>query len=271
MINTLVYYHSNCPDGFGSAWAFSKFYSDKAEYIPFTYGNKIKDYEGKNVFFLDCSCDREYLLEIKSKAKSLVLIDHHITALNNLGDLDFCKIDMDNSGCVLSWKYLYSEKETPIILRYIEDRDLWKWNMKHSKEILCYVDSFDRTFSNWDHINNLLSSGEESFNTVIKSGSDILRYKSQLAEKISKNSERIKICGYNGIMVNSPFLQGEIADELTSYDVVLVYYRVGSMYKCSLRTTKDNVNVAKIAEKFGGGGHRKASGFVTSNLEKVIR
>jgi len=30
---------------------------------------------------------------------------------------------------------------------------------------------------------------------------------------------------------------------------------------CSLRTTRDNVNVAKLAEKFGGGGHVKSAGF----------
>jgi len=31
--------------------------------------------------------------------------------------------------------------------------------------------------------------------------------------------------------------------------------------KASLRTTKDNIDVAKIAQAFGGGGHKKAAGF----------
>ena len=30
----------------------------------------------------------------------------------------------------------------------------------------------------------------------------------------------------------------------------------------SLRTASDNVNVAKIAEEYGGGGHQKAAGFI---------
>ena len=33
------------------------------------------------------------------------------------------------------------------------------------------------------------------------------------------------------------------------------------LVKCSLRTTKQNVNVSKFAGFFGGGGHVKASGF----------
>lgn len=31
--------------------------------------------------------------------------------------------------------------------------------------------------------------------------------------------------------------------------------------KCSLRTTKDNIDVSKLAKKFGGGGHAGAAGF----------
>ena len=31
--------------------------------------------------------------------------------------------------------------------------------------------------------------------------------------------------------------------------------------KCSLRTTKDNIDVSKLAKRFGGGGHAGAAGF----------
>ncbi len=34
-----------------------------------------------------------------------------------------------------------------------------------------------------------------------------------------------------------------------------------NMIKGSLRTTKDNIDVAQIAQRFGGGGHKKAAGF----------
>lgn len=39
---------------------------------------------------------------------------------------------------------------------------------------------------------------------------------------------------------------------------------------CSLRTTRDNINLARLAEHFGGGGHIKASGFsFKGTLEKT--
>jgi len=45
-----------------------------------------------------------------------------------------------------------------------------------------------------------------------------------------------------------------------SYSVLYTENADGKV-KASLRTRKENVNVAKIAENFGGGGHTKAAGF----------
>jgi len=43
-----------------------------------------------------------------------------------------------------------------------------------------------------------------------------------------------------------------------------------NIIKCSLRTTKDHIDVSRLAQKFGGGGHAKAAGFsITGKLEKI--
>jgi phosphoesterase RecJ-like protein len=42
---------------------------------------------------------------------------------------------------------------------------------------------------------------------------------------------------------------------------LVLHEDTGNIVKGSLRTTKDDVNVADIAAKFGGGGHAKAAGF----------
>lgn len=50
---------------------------------------------------------------------------------------------------------------------------------------------------------------------------------------------------------------------LHDVDFTMVLTEVPNEYiKGSLRTTKDNVNVGALAQKLGGGGHKKASGFV---------
>lgn len=46
----------------------------------------------------------------------------------------------------------------------------------------------------------------------------------------------------------------------TDYSMLLTESKDGKV-KASLRTRKDDINVAKIAEQYGGGGHAKAAGF----------
>lgn len=60
---------------------------------------------------------------------------------------------------------------------------------------------------------------------------------------------------------------GGVADMISSipntkYSMLLTENQNGQV-KASLRTRKDDVNVAKIAEQYGGGGHAKAAGFRT--------
>ena len=56
----------------------------------------------------------------------------------------------------------------------------------------------------------------------------------------------------------------------TNFSVMLV--EKNGTVKGSLRTLKDDVDVAAIAKNFGGGGHKKAAGFtIPGRLEKEIR
>ncbi|NQT50344.1 bifunctional oligoribonuclease/PAP phosphatase NrnA [Candidatus Kuenenbacteria bacterium] len=52
--------------------------------------------------------------------------------------------------------------------------------------------------------------------------------------------------------------------------IIVIHEGKDDTIKCSLRTTKDNIDVAKLAQRFGGGGHAKAAGFsLTGRLEKT--
>ena len=54
------------------------------------------------------------------------------------------------------------------------------------------------------------------------------------------------------------------------YSVILT--EKGGKVKGSLRTLKEEVDVAKIASDFGGGGHTKAAGFtIPGKLQKEVR
>ena len=64
---------------------------------------------------------------------------------------------------------------------------------------------------------------------------------------------------------NKPEIFEGLANFLTSiYDANIIFVirqENDNFIKCSLRTTKPEINVAELAKRFGGGGHAKAAGF----------
>ena len=105
--NTVVIYHANCPDGFGSAWSFWKKYGNDIEYYPANHGDPPPGFDGKDLFIVDFSYPREILLSLKERANSVAVIDHHLSAQKDLGDLEFCHFDMNHSGAYLAWAHCF--------------------------------------------------------------------------------------------------------------------------------------------------------------------
>ena len=269
----MVLYHAGCPDGFGAAWAFWRKYRNEALYIPVSYGKEPPDVTGMEVYMVDFCYEKEAMLTLKEKAKSLIVLDHHKTGLEHCGDLDFCHFDMNHSGAYIAWAYLFGDKDVPNIVKFVEDRDLWAWKITDSEPMLLAIDSYERTFENWDRLNSYLwQTGTKQWNKILHMGEGILQYNNNLQDLIMKNSYRIDIMGYNVPAVNTPFFQSEIVNKLSvGQPFAAGYYWDGDVYRFSLRS-KDagGEDVSKIAEKFiGGGGHKRAAGFSIKNLSEL--
>ena len=183
MRKVVVYYHANCPDGFGAAWCFWRKFKDNAEYIPVKHGDLPEDVTDCYVYVVDFSFPEEILLEMKERAKRVIVLDHHISAQKKLSHLSFCHFDMSHSGAYLAWAYLFGSDEVPTLIRYIEDRDLWKWEYPDSKIILSAIDTYEKTFEKWEEIHNLLNS-IDGYNGLRSDGLAILRYKNMLIQKM---------------------------------------------------------------------------------------
>jgi|TARA_Y100000034_G_scaffold136231_1_gene211681 oligoribonuclease NrnB/cAMP/cGMP phosphodiesterase (DHH superfamily) len=267
----MVLYHANCPDGFGAAWSFWRKYGLDAEYLAVAHGAERPSVKDRDVFIVDFSYDRAIMLEMESEANSLIVLDHHKSAEETCGDLDFCHFDMDHSGAYLAWAHLFPQDNVPLLIRYIEDRDLWKWNLTSTEEILSAVDSFEKTFENWDMIHEFLDAVESiRWKRVKNMGEGILQYKRNLISSLVKNSYRTKIAGMEVPIINAPFFQSEIASSLAENEsFAAAYYFDGSSYKFSLRSSSDGEDVSKIAQLFGGGGHKNAAGFLITDLSEL--
>src|SRR5438132_799025 len=88
-VNFVIYHHP-CSDGTGSAFVAWKYLSQKfpeknITYCPMQIGALPPNgLEGKNVLICDYSYKKDILLDLIKKVNKLLIIDHHISAKNDL-------------------------------------------------------------------------------------------------------------------------------------------------------------------------------------------
>lgn len=259
----LVLYHGDCSDGAGAAYAAWKLLGNKAEYIPCFYDGIIPDVTGKNVAVVDYSFDNKTTKELIKKANSFIIIDHHESAMVNLHDIECTIFDMDKSGAVLSWEFFHPDKEVPRFLKYIQDRDLWKWQLPYSKEFSAAFDMVQFDFARYEEF-----EADSIVDDAIKRGSFILAYSKTVISKICSKAVRkflrVGDTDYDVIVVNSIHWMSEIGATLAKdCDVAMIWFydHKKERYKFSLRSFHDHIDTIAIAKHFGGGGHKKATGF----------
>lgn len=275
-----VFYHANCVDGFTAAWIARKNLGDNARYIPMNYDEKvnINDYKGDDIYILDFSFPRDVVVKLHDVAKSIVLLDHHKSAAEDLAGLSYCVFDISRCGSRLAWSYFnlnlneYQVKALSKLVDYVGDRDLWQWKLPYSKEFSCWLRSFEMTFGNWDIIERILETAtahEEEWNCIITEGAAIKRYNDTQIKALCSKATEGKLCGYKVLAVNSPLFISDIGDELLNRsEVAVIYWINGPIMTVGLRSRGD-VDVSRIAKLWGGGGHKNSAGFTADSLFKI--
>lgn len=264
----LVIYHGNCLDGFGAAYAlWCHFGDDDTAYHPANHGDDYPEITGKDVYILDYSYKRGQLIQLCEQAKTVTIIDHHISALKDLDGLDAIIknltliFDMNHSGAVLTWQHFHQEP-VPEILLDVEDRDLWNHQRDDSAAINAALDSYPFEFSRWHQWIQQINACNE----LLLAGEAILRFKRLLIEKYKKYAVKAMVAGYQVPVVNCPAtIISEVVGELSVGFPFAAGYQDGKGSKnWSLRSDGANgEDVSAIAARFGGGGHRNAAGFST--------
>src|SRR5579859_5933766 len=134
MTKTVILYHKDCMDGTASRYAAWRKFGDNAEYYACQYGQPLPDFERgpeTEVFFLDYSTSQTELEALGEACGRVVVLDHHQTAREALEGCKHPKVevvfDMNRSGAVIAWEYFHPDAEVPMLLQYVQDRDLWKF------------------------------------------------------------------------------------------------------------------------------------------------
>jgi uncharacterized protein len=268
MHKPLCIYHSPCADGFGAAWVVYQSQFGIVDFAPMNYGQPLTvDVTDRSVIFVDFSLKADAMQEVLNKAKSVLIIDHHKTAeadLSNLLGYNFETVfDKNHSGAVLAWKHFYPDKEPPLLLRYIEDRDLWRFDLPHSRDMSAFVFSMPYDFETWTSMVEACENADE-WNLMVQQGGAINRkFDKDLNELLPQVTRFMRIGGNLVPVANLPYtMASEGAGRLAKgAPFAASYYDSVEGRRFSLRSTDEGLDVSEIAKAYGGGGHRNAAGF----------
>ena len=262
MKNIVILYHAECSDGFGGAWSAWKKFKNKADYIGVKHGTAppegLKD---KEIYFIDFIYPEETTKELIKNNKRVVAIDHHISAKKLVEMTQDYSYAIDHSGSVLAWRYFNPKRPIPRILKYIEDMDLWKFKIPYTMEILAWLNLSDFNFKIWDKLSGILEKADGR-KQAIRQGKMVVGYEDKIIDKLILGAEEVEFAGYETLAVNSPIFSSQIGMKLTKIKppIGIIWYQRNGKKVFSLRSN-GKADVSVIAARFGGGGHKTASGF----------
>ena len=291
-----IFYHDKCSDGYGAMYVvryallLNNFRSEDIKAVPVSYGDDITCHienmsEENTVFIVDFSFTPDILDLIANKVKDVILIDHHISAINMLKDYNNPKVsvnlDKTKSGTGLSWDICFPNNSRPIMVNHIEDRDLYglgdrsKYNFsfQDTKRVITglLLDGF-----NIENYNKhfFVEQDDLLYKELYNAGKTVEKYIGKEIDNLLNSKLEIvdTLFGKAGI-INTPnvFTSDLLNTAIKKYnlDYALAYNYFKDKITISFRSHDEGTNVEHLAKAyFNGGGHRNSSGgyLVTTNV-----
>lgn len=274
-MSVLCIYHGNCADGFGAAWAVRAALGDAVEFHPGVYQTPPPDVSGRQVVMVDFSYKRPVLEQMARDAQSILILDHHKSAAEDLVDLPeppadlllpdrgvhggvYARFDMERSGARLAWDHFFPNRPPPRLIDHIEDRDLWRFALPGTREIQATVFSHPYNFAVWDA---LMATDPR---TLEVEGAAIERkHHKDVAELVAVCRRRMVIGGHDVPVASLPYtLVSDAAHVMARGEPFAgCYWDTPDRRIFGLRSTDAGMDVSAVAVQYGGGGHRNAAGF----------
>lgn len=297
----IVIHHYPCPDGELSASIFKSKYKNSI-FIPWMHENKEKlvkeikeiisnQHTKPIVYYLDYCPDFLTALEISELVEKIIIIDHHKSACDKFQtDLNGYIVQMiespnieltfnnEKSGCQLTWEYCYPNKEYPLSVKHIGNRDIWVWDDINTEPFtsayhLHYDINKELTpEERLDIYKKILECDEDRFNIIVKEGESLIKkMRNECLELLPTVKPLIDfdINGKHLMVIEVPmtkyhltkYIQELIKSRYPEHQVLRLVYKKDLMNVYSLRSLHNEIRVDLLAQKYGGNGHSQASGY----------
>lgn len=290
---TVCLYHGGCIDGFTAAWIVARTFGaadDPVKLIPMNHGGGVLAAEvaGEVVYSVDFAFpmvasglalgDRiDSLAELCAHAEWVYVWDHHKTVMDDFAAHSAADkawptnltshLTEKMSGAEIAWfncrhDRIWNGQIRPNVsglVSYVGDRDLWRFAYGPTKAVFAAMTSYEQTLDVWDTFPWKLDD-------LVAEGRAIERYRQQQVDAHVANAFWTHIHEFDVPVVNCPYSIGsDVAGKLCELNpdapFAAYFYETADTRHWGLRSGPDGADVAKIAERFGGGGHEHASGY----------
>lgn len=265
-MNKLIIHHAKCIDGLTALWAVLQC-SDyvAADIHAADYGMPPPDVTGKDVVIVDFSYPRDVMEDMISKANTLLCLDHHKTAEENLAGLPGCVFDMNQSGAGMAWRHFHPHTEVPLIVQHVEDRDIWRKALPYTEDVnACIGSVLDFSRSVETNLYALTHLNLLSLLDLVERGRPL--WENHLAHVAAATSGYFYVTLQDGTEIPCALATFKVASDVgnalckhSSSSTSLVITNGGNgKFGLSFRSTSEGAK--RLAEMYGGGGHLNAAG-----------
>lgn len=283
MKDKVIILHHNDPDGYLSNYLVRGHHPyDDIKSISMSYEKETPfDLISKHstVYILDFSIPVEDMYKmIDIEGVKIIWIDHHKTSIDKYVGFPW-RLDgireIGKCGAMLTSMYLNrKEKNIPYdrVLELVNDWDCWHFGKEDfdpsTKDFIFGIQIEDLSQPKvWDDI-------YKDIHKYINCGKTIRKYNRVNDDYTNlKNGFEIIFEGYNCFACNTIASTSEFfgQDKLDKYDILIPFCYLGKdkKWKHSLYSNKETIDCSFIAKKYGGGGHRGAAGFIST--EQIIK
>lgn len=274
-MKVIVFYHNDL-DGQCSAHVINRVFGgiSQIKFVAVNYRDEV-DFSiissGDKVVVVDYSFSLKDFQKIGKRTSDIVWIDHHKSAIEKfkgtvVEKLEGIRESDKGAGCMLTWDYYYPKSTPPDYIQLISDYDTWNFKEKERPHMFKLgMDTLDTcpTAEVWE----LVFGYEHRVKEILRRGQVVYDYTQKLyAEILEDLGYEVTFEGYKCIVCNAEVNSFLFRDKLENYDMGITFTKKEKDYTVSLYSVKNSIDCSKVATKYGGGGHKGASGFVTQAL-----
>jgi len=287
-MTTRIIYHSKDFDGKASACLCIHGITPR-EYLlhPYDYGDVIPNYvqwsPEDSVYMLDVSFPKTLMEILRDRFRKFIWVDHHKSSIEECDCLEIAGLRRIGVGaCALVWEYFFGVYDRiPLGLELLSKYDVWdKTDGNWETYTLPYqyglrVSGVGPDPSTPEGIDFCRPIGGGLFNPrnvermIVLGETAIAALRDHFSYEARHYGYVRDFHGYRAFCINAPNissmrLDGHFNPEIHDLMLIWCLAPVGAVVKIkvSLYSTKPGVDVSVLAQKYSGGGHFGAAGFV---------